>query len=241
MKNNKQVLILASGSGSNAEAIVEYFTKHQFLPIDFSIGCNRAPERAGVYKRMEKYNLNVNFLSSPGQDFSKLSHFLELHSFDLIVLAGYMRILPDRIVDNYNIINIHPSLLPFKYKGSEDAYKDAIDNGDTITGCTVHRVTVDVDGGPRLAQIAFEIPKNIIKNKNVETLKQVGLSFEHALYPAVIGNQLFNLPITTDRVALLAKHLLKSRGLPDAKPVFPTVFSEYPIIKNINQIKPRSR
>jgi len=219
MTDKKDVLILASGGGSNAEAIVSHAQKQE-LPIRFVGGCNISREKAGVYERLEKLNVPVHYLPSPKTDFSALCGFLDKNRFDLIVLAGYMRVLPADIADNYRIVNIHPSILPFVYKGSMDAYKDAMDNGDIYTGCTVHQVTSEVDAGPILAQIAFEIPPLVRKDGDLDTLKKIGLAHEHALYPAVVasvvlsGKYILNAPIKMIRVADQAKKNLADRELP---------------------------
>jgi phosphoribosylglycinamide formyltransferase-1 len=224
---------MASGSGSNAEAIVKYYRNNLAGLLDFTVVCNRTPEVAGVYSRMEKFQIKTKYLPSPNNDFSKVANFLKLNRFDLIALAGYMRILPPEIVAQNNIINIHPSLLPFKYQGSKDAYQDTIDNGDKIAGCTVHRVTADVDAGPRLAQIAFEIPDEIVANKDVDALKEIGLAHEHALYPAVVGNQIFGdkLPLNLVAIYDYAKQLATERKIPHKiHQLYPTVFTEYPCL-----------
>ncbi|GHU01613.1 phosphoribosylglycinamide formyltransferase [Alphaproteobacteria bacterium] len=232
MQDEKTVLILASGNGSNAQAIVEHSLSEK-LPIRFLCGCNRPSSKAGIYGRMEAFGIKTEYLPSPGTDFAKLEQYLAEHRVDMIVLAGYMRILPRAITERYNILNIHPSLLPFKYKGSQDAYQDAIDNGDKITGCTVHRVTADVDGGQRLGQIAFEIPEVIVKNKDTESLKKLGLCFEHALYPCVVESGLFNVPLSLEAVDKLAGKIRKARGIGfDAPSILPhnhaAVFDRFP-------------
>lgn len=214
----RNILILASGSGSNAAALVEY-VKTKMPGTRIAVGCNRTPEKAGVYAKMEKLKVDTHYLPSPGMDFSAMRNFLANSDvgFDLILLAGYMRILPDDIVEKHNIINIHPSILPFVYKGSENAYKDALDNGDLKTGCTVHRVTPDVDGGQILAQIGFEIPDKVLADYDLDTLKAIGLAHEHALYPLVMRNLLQNnrkdFSINMSTVQFIAGQLLKSRGL----------------------------
>jgi folate-dependent phosphoribosylglycinamide formyltransferase PurN len=225
MLNKKDVLILASGSGSNAEALAQY-AKTEMPGVRFVCGCNRTKEKAGVYAKLEKLGVETYYLPSPGMDFSRLRDFLANPGkynpanpikFDLILLAGYMRVLPDDISQNHNILNIHPSILPFVYKGSEDAYKDALDNGDSKTGCTVHKVTPDVDGGKIIAQLGFDIPQSIIKNKDLDTLKAIGLAHEHALYPAVLHAALFrgvdNIKLDMLEVAERAQKILSARNL----------------------------
>ena len=217
----KEVLILASGGGTNAEAIIQQ-AQIQGLDIQFTGGSNKTAERAGVYQKLAALNVKMEYLPSPKSDFSKLRAFLKNVRFDLIVLAGYMRVLPSDIADNYEIVNIHPSILPFAYQGSEDAYQDALDNNDLYTGCTVHKVTSKVDGGPRIGQIAFEIPDvDEGGGINIDTLKQVGLAHEHALYFNVMKNLLFEAPLDMQKIAQQAQANLQSRKLPETTTIVP--------------------
>ncbi|MCL2018045.1 MAG: hypothetical protein FWG80_04735 [Alphaproteobacteria bacterium] len=238
MKNEKNILILASGGGTNAESIVKN-AKEQSLDMRFIGGCNRSHEKAGVYKKLENLGVKVNYIPSPGSDFSKLREFLNgMPKFDLIVLAGYMRILPVDISNNYNIVNIHPSILPFVYKGSQDAYLDALDNEDKYTGCTVHKVTSEVDSGPRLGQIAFEIPEFVTRKGDLDMLKSIGLAHEHALYFKVITGLLSGFANTNALMQLdmedIARHAhknLKERDLPRVRTYIPNnglnIFKEF--------------
>lgn len=181
----KKILILASGSGSNAEAIVKSLNG---FGVEITIGCNR--KNAGIWERLK--DSQIIYLPSPENDFSVMRKFLLENDFDLIVMAGYMRILPSEVISiiEGKTLNIHPSLLP-KYKGSEDGYKDAFENQDEKSGCTVHWVTDDVDGGPVVAQLWFEI--STAAKEDLALLKKVGLYFEHQLYPRII-KMLLGLP-----------------------------------------------
>lgn len=176
MAAKSEILILASGNGTNAEYIVGNMQKKK-LPANFTGGCNRTRANAGVYDKLEKLGVQVHYLPSPGDDFSKLRDFLgEPPRFDLVVMAGFMRILPGEIVKRNTVLNIHPSILPWFYMGSEDAYTDAACNGDMYTGCTVHMATEEVDAGPRMGQIGFEIPKTIRDSRSEamdEELKRI--------------------------------------------------------------------
>ncbi|MDR1694384.1 MAG: hypothetical protein LBR70_04240 [Lactobacillaceae bacterium] len=178
----KKILILASGSGSNAEAIVKNLSAKD---VEIVIGHN--VKNAGVTNR--GLFVPCVHLPSPGKDFSVVTDYLEKHSFDLVVMAGYMRVWPPETLAAAGcpVINIHPSLLP-KYKGSEDGYGDAFRNRDIESGCTVHLVTDDVDGGPALAQLKFDIP--LEARDDLAKLKEIGLAFEHIVYPAVIKKML---------------------------------------------------
>lgn len=229
----KEVLILASGGGTNAEAIVKQ-AKAGSYKINFVGGCNKTIENAGVYQKLSNLGINVNYLPSPKNDFSKVYEFLgKSPKFDLIVLAGYMRVLPADITKEFNILNIHPSILPFVYKGSEDAYADAMNNGDIYTGCTVHKVTAEVDGGPILAQIAFEIPEFVRELKDLEMLKKIGLAHEHALYWQVIisilssNSDIMSTSIDMKKVLDQSKKNLSDRGLPKVDKFIPKYFRKF--------------
>lgn len=188
----KKLLILVSGSGSNAAAIVKDLENKE---VEIVIGCNR--RNAGIWQR--RLNVPIVHLPSPGSDFSALEKHLDENKYDLIVLAGYMRVIPPKIITGLKcpVINIHPSLLP-KYQGSEDGYLDAVTHGDTMSGCTVHHVTADVDAGQIFAQMAFKIPQKVYESGTPEecadTLRRIGLVVEHQIYPRVVKYFLFNFP-----------------------------------------------
>lgn len=115
----------------------------------------------------------------------KLIHEILIESeIELIVLSGYMRILTPNFVNKWKgrIINIHPSLLP-KYPGAH-AHRDALIDGATVTGCTVHLVDEGVDTGEILAQ--EEVP--ILEGDTIETLQSRVKKIEHQLYPKVLDD-----------------------------------------------------
>ena len=101
---------------------------------------------------------------------------------DLIVLAGYMRILSPRFVGSFdNIINVHPSLLP-KYKGA-NAVEQALESGDTETGCTVHYVTDELDSGEIILQ--SKVP--ILPNDDIKSLTKAIQRVEYGILPQAIN------------------------------------------------------
>ena len=148
----KRVLILASGNGSNFEAIVKYF-QGKGLDVAFELLCDK--KDAYVFKRAKKLGVPSYFV-----EFESLYDFLNARKgkYNLYVLAGFMRILPEKILKICagsgkfytdagccNIVNIHPSLLP-KFKG-KDAIKRAFEAKEKKTGVTVHFVNRNVDSG----------------------------------------------------------------------------------------------
>lgn len=175
----KKLAIMGSGNGGNFEAIARYFQKRQ----DIEITCLSNVEDAYILERARKIDVKNQYL--PFKD--NLNYFLG-HDFDLVVLAGYMRILPDNVLEEMgNVINIHPSLLP-AFKGSVNAIKEAFLSGVRISGVTVHWVTSDVDGGKIIAQY----PVFISNDTHYDEFEEEIHTLEHKLYPVVIEKILEN-------------------------------------------------
>ena len=109
-------------------------------------------------------------------------NLFKIYKIDFIVLARFMRIIPDSIIKKFKgkIINIHPSLLP-KYKGL-NTHKKAIENNDKYAGCSVHFVTPKIDSG----KIIMQKKVRIKKNDTIYSLSKKVLKKEHLLYPAAI-------------------------------------------------------
>jgi formyltetrahydrofolate-dependent phosphoribosylglycinamide formyltransferase len=107
---------------------------------------------------------------------------LNKHQIEAVILSGYMRILSPFFVREWKgkLLNIHPSLLP-KYPGAH-AHRDALADGATVTGCTVHLVDEGVDSGPILGQLELEI----LPDDDEDSLSQRVKALEHKLYPAII-------------------------------------------------------
>ena len=133
---------------------------------------------------------------------------IEEYQADLIVLAGFMRILSDSFVNQYlgRLINIHPSLLP-KYKGL-NTHQRAIDNGDTEHGVSVHFVTPELDGGPVILQA--KVP--IFPEDDAEDIAQRVQVQEHQIYPLVVRWFIQDRLIMDDGRAFMDQHVLGSNG-----------------------------
>ncbi|SFR58599.1 phosphoribosylglycinamide formyltransferase [Thiomicrospira sp. ALE5] len=180
-----QIVVLVSGFGSNLQALIN---QAQQEPDTFSIRAvisNR--EQVYALERARLANIPSYVISAkPGQtrdDYDqKLSQQLDELQPDLIVMAGFMRILSAKFTDRWQhkLINIHPSLLP-KYPGL-NTHQRAIDAGDSIHGISIHYVNAEVDGGPIIAQASL----NITSNDNAETLAERIHHLEHQLLPAVV-------------------------------------------------------
>ena len=188
----KKLVILASGNGSNFEAIVRKFREWE-LDVDISalITDNR---EAYAIKRARKLEVPVVIVDFKGFDtrseFNK-ALFLEIKRFSpsLIVLAGYMRILPAFIVKEFErrIVNIHPSLLP-AFRGL-NAIERAYKSGVKYTGITIHYVDEGVDTGEIIEQRCIRIREG----ESLNGLERRIHRLEHYYYPRVIKRLLTNL------------------------------------------------
>ena len=143
-------------------------------------------KECGAARKAEKWGIpHVRIKHTHEQEMIEM---FRAWNVDLIVLAGYMRILKRPLDFHCPIINVHPSLLP-KYKGLH-AVEQALDSNDTVTGCTVHYVNEELDGGAIIKQA--EVP--ILPDDTVETLTRRIQLMEYAIVPIVIDN--YETPIS---------------------------------------------
>lgn len=180
--------VLGSGKGSNFAAIAQAIETGQ-LHARVGVVISDVPD-AGILRLAEKHGAPALHLP-PGkfktklepERESELAQTLQAHGVELVVLAGYMRLLKEPLVSAFprRIINIHPSLLP-KFPGLE-SWRQALDAGETETGCTVHYVDLGMDTGPIIAQ--ERVP--ILPGDTAETLHARIQEAEHRLYPSVIA------------------------------------------------------
>lgn len=177
--------VLISGNGSNLQAIIDAIAIKQ-CSAEIKLVISDQPDAYGL-QRAAQNHIPTRVLS--GKDYAnKLAYDTALMqciaeaAVDLIVLAGFMRILTPAFVAHFpgKIINIHPSLLP-KYRGL-NTYQKALNSGDSMHGTTVHIVTSDLDAGPIIAQAATPITAD----DSEATLKARVQQLEHELYPTVI-------------------------------------------------------
>jgi phosphoribosylglycinamide formyltransferase-1 len=178
-----KAVILISGNGSNLQSIIDNADR-----IDLQISCVISNNKnAFGLKRAESSKLQTAIID-PGLYNSKeafdreLISIIQKHGAELIVLAGYMRVLTPLFVSHYfgKILNIHPSLLP-KFPGL-NTHQRAIDASEKVHGVSVHFVTKELDGGPLIYQDSV-----IIDNSDTEeTLSMKVLKKEHFIYPKVI-------------------------------------------------------
>lgn len=168
---------MGSGNGSNFEAVVKYFQNRGVGGKCIEIICLSDVEDAFILKRAENLEIKNQFLP-----FKENLEYFKENKFDLVVLAGYMRILPDDVlIEMGKVINVHPSLLP-AFKGSKNGIKDAFLSGVKVSGVTVHWVTSDVDSG----QIIAQYPVLINNETHFDEFEAEIHAIEHKLYPIVI-------------------------------------------------------
>lgn len=179
----KKIAVFGSGNGSNFEAIAKYFQGRD----DIQLICISDKKDAFILQRATRLGIENHHIP-----FADTLEFLKANNFDLVVLAGYMRILPKEITEYIKIINIHPSLLP-DFKGM-DAIKQAYESGISQTGVTVHYVDEGVDTGPIIAQVSVTIENGITLKELEENIHKA----EHYLYPRVIDHLLFNMPLVKE-------------------------------------------
>jgi len=135
-------------------------------------------KKCGAKKRAAKYGIPHCYVNAKEEE--QMSKLFEAYRVDLIVLAGYMRVLKNPAAFPAPIINVHPSLLP-KYKGLH-AVEQAIDSGDKVTGCTVHYVNEELDGGEIILQ--GEVP--ILPDDDIISLTKAIQRKEYAILPLAI-------------------------------------------------------
>lgn len=151
-----QIVVLASGNGTTFEAILNAAKDGRISGTVRMLICNR--KEAGVVERARRLGVEFTIVNNSGEPlFEDLRKLFESLKPDLIVLAGFMRILSADIIGKYGdrMINTHPALLPcFGGEGfyGDRVHKAVIESGAKISGCTVHFVTEEVDGGPIIAQ-----------------------------------------------------------------------------------------
>ncbi len=178
--------ILASGNGSNFEYIIKSIRNKQLNAV-ISILIVNNPNCLAIKKAI-KYKIPYVIINHRDCN-SRFEHDmlvmkkLEELSVELVVMAGWMRIVGEEIINRFKnrLINIHPSLLP-SFKGV-DAIQQAIDNRVAITGCTVHYVQKEVDSGSIIIQAAVPIKEKDSK----ETLKKRVQNMEHIILPLAIA------------------------------------------------------
>lgn len=179
------VVVLISGSGSNLQALIDSIG-HDGNPARIAaVVCNRAD--AFGLERAKQAGIATELLDHKQFDGREafdaaLIQAIDAHQPDLVVLAGFMRILTPGFVQHYNgrLLNIHPSLLP-KHKGLH-THQRALEAGDAEHGCSVHFVTEELDGGPLVIQAVLPVKAD----DTAESLARRVHQQEHRIYPLAV-------------------------------------------------------
>jgi phosphoribosylglycinamide formyltransferase-1 len=187
----KNIVILISGRGSNMEAVVHAARKEQWPARIAAVISNKAD--AGGLDFAKEHGIptavvsNKDYASREAFD-AALAQVIDGFAPDLVVLAGFMRILTPGFVDHYagRLLNIHPSLLP-AFPGLH-THQRALDAGCRVAGVTVHQVTAELDHGPILAQAVVPV----LPGDTADALAARVLTQEHQIYPRAIAELLQN-------------------------------------------------
>ncbi|MDG6220732.1 MAG: phosphoribosylglycinamide formyltransferase [Candidatus Thermoplasmatota archaeon] len=179
-----KVAVLASGRGSNFQALLDEKNSGE-LEVEFCVLVVNNKD-AGAIGRAEANGIPWRFVDHRGktrEDFEKeLIGVLDVFEPELVVLAGFMRILTPLFVEHYEgrLINIHPALLP-SFPGTHGQL-DALEHGVKVSGCTVHFVNTAVDGGPIILQRTVPV----MEDDTVETLSARIIQQEHKALPEAV-------------------------------------------------------
>jgi phosphoribosylglycinamide formyltransferase 1 len=189
----RHIAILASGSGTNAENIISYFSTRKTAQVALILSNKRD---AYVLKRAEKYNI-PSFFFERNEFYTSdiVLNYLFRYRIDFIVLAGFLWLVPGNILSHFNkrIINIHPALLP-RYGGKgmygENVHREVIANNDQESGISIHYVNEKYDKG----DIIFQAKCNIDPSDNAESLAVKIHALEYKYFPQVIEELINKLP-----------------------------------------------
>ena len=181
----KSIVVLISGSGSNLQALIDACSSG-FIPGKISAVISNKANAYGLVRASEagistQVLSHKHYSSRDTYDIAMIDA-IDQHKPDLVVLAGFMRILTPGFVNHYagRLLNIHPSLLP-KYQGLH-THQRAIDAGDEEHGCSVHFVTEQLDGGPVILQA--KVP--VFADDDADSLAERVHEQEHRIYPLVV-------------------------------------------------------
>ena len=181
----EKVAIFISGSGSNMVSLVNSMHKQNYARPSLVLSNKSCASGLTKAKNFNIPTVCIEPKKASGIDLdfeTEIQRELKNYKIELICLAGFMRVLSNSFVDSWpgKILNIHPSLLP-KYKGL-NTHKRVLENGEKLTGCTVHEVTPELDSGRILGQATVPV----LPNDTVETIRLRVLEKEHILYPRTL-------------------------------------------------------
>lgn len=181
----KRIAIFASGSGSNAQKLMEHFKRSNDIEVSLVLTNNAD---AYVLQRADNFEIPSHIFDK--QEFYETENIIDLLKnldIDFIVLAGFLWLIPQNLIEKFpgKIVNIHPALLPkFGGKGMYGDYvhKAVMAHGEAEGGITIHYVDENYDEGEFIYQARYKIDKE----DNLEMLKFKGQQLEHQHYPRII-------------------------------------------------------
>jgi phosphoribosylglycinamide formyltransferase-1 len=188
------IAVFISGAGSNAKNLIHFFSQKQPIKLILSEKSNPVLEKLCIDANIRF--LQIDKVQSTDADF--LIEICHQHKIQLIVLAGFLKKIPEKLIQQYpeQIVNIHPSLLPkFGGKGmyGDHVHNAVIESQEKESGITIHLVNEEYDKGKILSQ--FSVP--VAQNETVETLREKIRELEHTYLPQVIQNLLLSHEKTT--------------------------------------------
>lgn len=179
----KKIALMASGSGTNAQKIIEYFKNSDSVKVDCLLS-----DKPSAYALERAKNQGVDtfvFDKNTFYNTAEIPELLEKRKIDLIVLAGFLLLVPESMTKKFRIINIHPALLP-KYGGKNmygmRVHAAVIENGETLSGITIHHVNEKYDEGA----IIFQATCPVLKTDTPESLANRIHELEYEYYPKTI-------------------------------------------------------
>lgn len=181
--NVKKITLFVSGSGTNAQNIIQYFSGNEYIVVD-SLWSNKpdAPALSRAFALgVETFTFNREQLYETDEVVEKLKE----RGVDLVVLAGFLWLVPNNLIENFQIINIHPALLP-KYGGKGmygmKVHQAVIGNKEAETGITIHFVNGKYDDG----EVIFQIKCPVSLSDTPEEVAKRVHKLEYQYYPVVI-------------------------------------------------------
>jgi phosphoribosylglycinamide formyltransferase-1 len=209
MHSRPRITVLISGSGTNLQALIDAAASGR-LPVELAHVISNVESAAGL-KRAAAAGIPTSIL--PHGDFENREDFdralallIAANQPDLVVLAGFMRIIGPAVLDRFQgrMINLHPSLLPL-YRGTQ-TYQRALDAGDREHGASIHFVTLELDGGPVISQV--RIP--VLEGDDAESLARRLAPEEHRLVVATVEFLASNRVECQENGVLINDHKLES-------------------------------
>tara|TARA_B100001287_G_scaffold37835_1_gene27124 strand:+ start:1814 stop:2383 length:570 start_codon:yes stop_codon:yes gene_type:complete len=185
-----RLALFASGSGTNVQNICEYFQNHNSIKPEIVLSDK---EDAYALERAKHLNVKSKYFNYISTSSEELLEKIKDHKVTHIILAGYLRLVPSKIIKTFKnkILNIHPSLLPkFGGKGfyGHHVHKSVLESNEQESGITIHLVNEKYDEG----KILFQKSTPIFNNDDIKSLSSRIHNLEHKYYPQIIEKYLLN-------------------------------------------------